>query len=103
MVPCMSGSSANGRESAGASIEECRSIGLGIIGAGAIGNVHADAALRNGVRVVGAWDLHGPRADALVARLGGVAARNLDDLLAMPEVDAVAIAVPNVSHAECAI
>jgi predicted dehydrogenase len=77
--------------------------GLGIVGAGAIGNVHADAAARAGVRVVGAWDLHASRAQALTARVGGVAAASLDDLLAMPEVDAVAIAVPNVAHAECAI
>lgn len=88
----MHGSSASGKP-----------VGLGIVGAGAIGNVHADAAHRNGVRVVGAWDVHAPRADALVARLGGQAARSLDDLLDLPEVEAVAVAVPNASHAACAV
>ncbi len=77
--------------------------GLGIIGAGSIGNVHADAAIRTGVRIVGAWDVHHERAKALTARCGGAAAANIDDLLAMPGVDAVAVAVPNVVHAECAI
>lgn len=77
-------------------------LGIGIVGAGAIGTVHAEAALRNGVRVVGVWDIHPARADALTGRVGGHAARSLDELLALPEVEAVAVAVPNVSHAECA-
>ncbi len=76
---------------------------LGIIGAGAIGNVHADAAVRAGASVVGAWDLTPERATALTARVGGRAAASIDELLAMPELEAVAIAVPNASHAACAI
>ncbi|MDZ4755182.1 MAG: Gfo/Idh/MocA family oxidoreductase [Phycisphaerae bacterium] len=79
------------------------SIGLGIVGAGSIGNVHAETATRNGVRVTAAWDIHFDRAQGLTSIHGGVPARSLDDLLAMPEVDAVAIAVPNAAHAECAI
>jgi predicted dehydrogenase len=78
-------------------------VGLGVVGAGAIGSVHAETAVRHGVRVVGAWDLRPERARALVARHGGTAAADLDDLLAMPEVNAVAVAVPNVAHAECAV
>jgi predicted dehydrogenase len=80
-----------------------RAIGLGVIGAGAIGTVHAESALRNGVRLVAVWDVQGARADVLASNRGGASARTLDDLLAMPEVDAVAVAVPNASHAECAI
>ncbi|MBL9121282.1 MAG: Gfo/Idh/MocA family oxidoreductase [Phycisphaerae bacterium] len=87
----------------GAGAEPATPIGLGIVGAGAIGTVHAETALRNGLRVAGVWDMHGARADALVARIGGHAARSLDELLAMPQMEAVAIAVPNVSHADCAV
>jgi len=76
---------------------------LGIVGAGAIGNVHAEAALRNGARVGGVWDLHGERAAACAARHGATAESTLDALLARPDIDAVAVAVPNAAHAECAI
>ena len=77
-------------------------IGMGIIGAGAIGNIHADAAIRAGLRVVGAWDVRPERGSALATRVGGKPAASIDELLAMPEVDAVAIAVPNDMHCECA-
>ncbi|MFO0829576.1 MAG: Gfo/Idh/MocA family oxidoreductase [Phycisphaerales bacterium] len=76
---------------------------LGIVGAGTIGNVHADAAARTGVEIAAAWDMQAARAKALVDRVGGVACASLDELLAMPSVDAVAIAVPNDAHAACAI
>lgn len=79
------------------------SIGLGIIGAGAIGNIHADAARRNGVRVAGAWDVLPERAVECCKRVGGHGTGDLAELLAMKEVTAVAIAVPNDRHAECAI
>lgn len=78
-------------------------IGLGIIGAGSIGRVHADAAQRNGCRVVGAWDFHPERAAALARDFGGRAVDAIDDFLALPEVDAVAIATPNSAHVGCAV
>ena len=79
------------------------SIGLGIIGTGAIGNVHADAARRNGVRIAGAWDVLPERALECCQRVGGKGTGDLAELLAMKDVTAVAIAVPNDRHAECAI
>lgn len=77
-------------------------IGLGIIGAGSIGRVHAEAARRNGLRVAGAWDFHRDRADALVAAHGGRATDSLEELLGLADIDAVAIAVPNSAHIGCA-
>lgn len=76
---------------------------LGIIGCGAIGNVHAQTARRAGIRVAGAWDIHAQRASDLCSAHGGKAAGSISELLAMKEVDAVAIAVPNDMHASCAV
>ncbi|MDZ4829382.1 MAG: Gfo/Idh/MocA family oxidoreductase [Phycisphaerae bacterium] len=76
---------------------------LGIVGAGSIGNVHAETARRNGVELVGTWDIDIAKAQSLATKFGGRAVANLDELLAMPTVDAVAIAVPNTVHAECAV
>jgi predicted dehydrogenase len=78
-------------------------IGLGIIGAGAIGTVHAETAVRNGLRVVGVWDVHPEKAKTLAAARGGAAVGSIDELLDLPEVEAVAIAVPNAVHASCAV
>ena len=78
-------------------------IGIGIVGCGGIGAVHAETARRNGLAVAGAWDIAPERAEALVAAHGGIPAGSLADLLKLPGVDAVAVAVPNDLHAECAI
>ncbi len=79
------------------------SMRLGIVGCGAIGNIHAAAAKRQGVEVSGAWDIHENRARTLTATHGGSACAGLAELLAMKEIDAVAIAVPNNLHAPLAI
>lgn len=76
---------------------------MGIVGAGAIGNVHAETARRCGAQVSAVWDLHADRARSCAERSGGVAVGSLDELLARGDVDAVAIAVPNAAHAECAV
>ncbi len=76
---------------------------LGIVGAGSIGTVHAEAAQRNGVAVAAAWDVDPARSEALAKRFGGTAYPSLDALLAARDVDAVAIAVPNNAHATCAL
>ncbi len=78
-------------------------IGLGIIGCGAIGAVHAKAARRAGVRVVAAWDIHEERARAFAAEHEGQACASIDELLSRRDVDAVAIAVPNDEHRPCAL
>lgn len=75
---------------------------LGIVGCGAIGNVHAETARRAGITIGGAWDVMPSRADALVKTHGGRAMPSLAGLLSMNEIDAVAIAVPNDRHRECA-
>ena len=78
------------------------SFGLGVIGCGSIGGVHAHAARRAGIRVVGAWDILPERATALALEHGGQTAPSIDALLAMAGIDAVAVAVPNDRHSECA-
>lgn len=76
---------------------------LGIVGCGTIGNVHAAAAQRAGIEIAGAWDVHVDRAQSLTGQRGGRTCSSLDALLAMPEVDAVVVAVPNHLHAALAI
>lgn len=81
----------------------CMSMRLGIVGCGTIGNVHANAAARAGVEIVGAWDVHPSRSQQLCSKHSGRACDGLDQLLAMPELDAVIVAVPNHLHAPIAI
>lgn len=77
---------------------------LGIIGAGAIGNVHAETATRAGVPIVGVWDINPAKGQAFGARHSGArVCASVKELLAMREVDAVVVAVPNHDHAEVAI
>jgi len=76
---------------------------LGIIGAGAIGNVHADTAHRAGIPVAGCWDVNPAKGQAFSSRHAGArACGSVDELLAMPEVNAVVVSVPNVDHADVA-
>lgn len=76
---------------------------IGIIGCGAIGNVHAKSATAAGLEVAGAWDVQPERAKELASLYKGCAAHeSLDELLAT-DVEAVAVAVPNDSHRECAV
>ena len=76
---------------------------LGIIGAGAIGNVHAETARRAGIPVLGCWDVNPAKGAAFEAKHPGArACGSVDELLAMREVDSVVVAVPNVDHADVA-
>ena len=77
--------------------------GIGIVGCGGIGAVHAETARRNGLAIAGAWDIAPERARALVSSHGGTAAESLAALLKLPAVDAVVVAVPNDLHKDCAI
>lgn len=78
-------------------------IGLGIIGCGVIGNVHAAAAKRAGQRIVACFDADSARAEALTKSHGGRAAKSLDDLLNDSEVQAVVVATPNDTHCDLAL
>ncbi|MCP3902477.1 MAG: Gfo/Idh/MocA family oxidoreductase [Planctomycetes bacterium] len=79
-------------------------IGLGLIGAGCIGQMHATAAAKLGRRIVGCCDVDEQKATALAAEHdGAVATTSMDDLLALPDVDAIVVGVPNHLHRDCAI
>ena len=76
---------------------------LGIIGCGSIGNVHARNAAKAGVHVAGTWDIKVERAGEVAAlHEECIAHPSVDELLAS-DVDAIAVAVPNHDHRECAI
>jgi UDP-N-acetyl-2-amino-2-deoxyglucuronate dehydrogenase len=78
--------------------------GFGIIGAGIIAAVHADAiALLPDARLVAVTDVAaGPARDFAAAR-GCAAEPSLDDLLARRDVDVVCVCVPSGLHAEVGI
>ena len=72
---------------------------LGLVGAGGIGEVHADAAMRAGWTVAAVVDMDSTRGQALAAKHSGCrASTDLDGLLADRSLDAIAIATPNVTH-----
>lgn len=76
---------------------------LGIIGAGAIGNVHAETATRAGIPIVAVWDVNPAKGESFgrkypAAKVCG----SVQELLAMKDVDAAIVAVPNASHAQVA-
>ncbi len=80
------------------------SFNLGIIGAGAIGNVHADTAKRAGIPVAGVWDIDPAKGSALGAKHSTArVCKSIAELLAMKDVPAVVVAVPNHDHAQVAI
>lgn len=78
--------------------------GFGIIGAGIIAAVHADAiALLRDARLVAVTDVAaGPARDFAAAR-GCVAEPSLDDLLARQDIDVVCVCVPSGLHAEAGV
>lgn len=78
-------------------------MGLGIIGCGGIGGVHALAARRAGIPVVAVWDISVERGKAFAQAHGAAASDSIDGLLARKDVTAVAICVPNDQHHPCAI
>lgn len=78
-------------------------IGVGIVGAGFMGGVHARAASAAGARLVGVTDLLRSRAESLADNLGlETVFDDFNGLLASPELDVVHICVPNHDHAKLA-
>jgi len=79
-------------------------IGIGIIGAGAIADSHADAYLAAGARVVAVMSRRKSSAERLARRLGASLATDcLEQLLTHPHVLAVDICTPSDAHAASAI
>ncbi len=81
-------------------------INVGVIGAGAIGGVHAENLMRRvlGAGVVAVMDIDAAAAKAVAARCDGARVhRDAGDLINDPAVDAVLIASTDATHAEFAI
>src|SRR5260370_41031661 len=78
-------------------------VGLGIIGAGRIAQVHARA-YRNvvGARLLAAADTVGGAADRTAAEFGLDAYYDYHDLLARSDIDGAILAVPSPLHARIA-
>ena len=82
--------------------------GIGIIGSGAIAQVHADAYLEFPDRCVvrGVCDLYVDKAEDLIAKKdlkNARAYKEIDELVSSREIDAVSICLPPAAHAEAAI
>lgn len=77
-------------------------LGIGLIGTGRIGRIHADTLSKNSAaRLVALTDVHLDSARECAQRCGGVAvAATLDELLHNPEVQAVAICSSTETHSE---
>jgi len=80
------------------------SIGIGIVGAGMISNFHAKAIAdtRDG-KLIGCYDRSGERAEQFAAANNCRAFATLEEMLADPSVDAVAICTPSGAHLEPAV
>jgi UDP-N-acetyl-2-amino-2-deoxyglucuronate dehydrogenase len=78
--------------------------GFGIVGAGVIGAVHAEAiGLVPGATLAAVTDVDPGRAKALAATWDGAAEPDLASLLARDDVDVVSVCVPSGLHAEVGI
>jgi len=77
-----------------------RSIGIGIVGTGLMGSIHAGCYAREkGCKVVGYFNRTPQKADALARRYGGCVYESLDALLADDRIDAVNISTAQAIHA----
>lgn len=77
-------------------------VGVGVVGAGAMGASHVSTLTRwvPGSRVVSVYDLDMARAKDVASGVGALAAATADHLISAPEVDAVLIAAPDPMHEE---
>ena len=79
-------------------------IALGIIGAGSIGQIHAEAAAKAGLRIGAICDIEPDKAARLADQHpGAVVISSLEELLALENIPGVVVAVPNYLHKELAI
>ncbi len=75
-------------------------IGIGVLGCGTIGPLHAEAASSlDGARLVAVGDVRPERARAVADRYGVAAVASLEELLALSEVDLVCVCTPSGTHA----
>jgi myo-inositol 2-dehydrogenase/D-chiro-inositol 1-dehydrogenase len=76
-------------------------LGVGVVGVGRIGRMHAELLARQvpGAEVAGVYDAHEPSARDVAGALGVAAAGGLEELLADADVDAVAICTSTDTHA----
>ncbi len=79
-------------------------IDVGIIGAGGIGRVHAEAYARQAdCRIVVVADVDAERGGALAAQVGATYVSQTSDLLANAQVQAVSVCLPHALHADAVI
>jgi UDP-N-acetyl-2-amino-2-deoxyglucuronate dehydrogenase len=75
--------------------------GFGIVGAGVIGAVHAEAiGMVPGARLVAVTDMVAESAKELASRYGCTTEPDLGALLARPDIDVVSVCVPSGMHAD---
>lgn len=76
-----------------------RALGLGIIGTGLMGTIHAQCyAKEKACRLIGYYNPTPSKAEALAAQLGGEVFADVDELLADDRIDAVSITSPQAVH-----
>lgn len=82
-----------------------RSLGVGVIGGGMIGSLHAENLARRtvGARVAAVMDIERERAQRVAAACDARACVDAADLIADPAVDAVLIASPDATHADLTV
>lgn len=81
-----------------------RRLGVGVLGCGTIGPLHAQALQGvEGAQLLAVADVRGERAQELAARHGVKACSSLEELLAVPGLDIVCICTPSGSHAELGV
>ncbi|MET8330156.1 Gfo/Idh/MocA family oxidoreductase [Streptomyces sp. NPDC005181] len=84
--------------------EAGRDFGLALIGCGSFGAYVLDAARDiPGLRIVACADHDGERARALAERHGAAVCATVEEAVALPDVDGVALATPPAAHADAAI
>ena len=78
-----------------------RALGVGVIGVGRIGRMHAELLARRvqGAAVTAVYDAHAETANSVAGELGVPVAASVDELMASPDVDAVAICTSTPTHA----
>ncbi|MSO27012.1 MAG: inositol 2-dehydrogenase [Candidatus Nanopelagicales bacterium] len=82
-----------------------RQLGIAVVGVGRIGRMHARIIAEQlpNAYLAGIYDISADSAGAVAAEFGVVAAHSIDELLASPDVDALAICTATPTHSELII